>query len=90
MKHTYLRKTPKRVITVTQASDRKGRYALNVCQVTVGDKSWRVDWTDNTLKMEQLQDKLIAEGANPATVQAFRDIIHEEAYEDGLTSAQSD
>jgi len=90
MKNTYLRKTPNRVITVTQASDRKGRYALNVCQVTVGDKSWRVDWTDNTLKMEQLQDKLIAEGANPATVQAFRDIIHEEAYEDGLTSAQSD
>jgi hypothetical protein len=90
MKNNYLRKNPKRVITVTQASDRKGRYALNVCQVTVGDKSWRVDWTDNTLKTEQLQDKLISEGANPATVQAFRDVIHDEAYEDGVEAAQSD
>jgi len=90
MKHTYLRKTPKRVITVIQASDRKGRYALNVCQVTVGDKSWRVDWTDGTLKMEQLQDKLIAEGANPNTVQEFRQAVYNEAYEDGLESGQSE
>ena len=61
-KRVKMSKNVKRVITVVKESDHKGRFALNECLVKEGSISWTAYWSDETLKMEQLQDKLIAEG----------------------------
>jgi hypothetical protein len=82
-KKVKMSKNVKRVITVVKESDHKGRFALNECLVTKGSISWTAYWSDETLKMEQLQDKLIAEGANPNTVEEFRQVVYNEAYESG-------
>lgn len=72
-----------RVIRVLKESDHKSCYSTNSCQVTVGGKSWRADWTDGTLKMEQLQDRLIAAGADSELVAEFREAVAHESYRDG-------
>ncbi len=66
------KKDRKRVITVVRESDNSSRNSLNECLIAVGSASWRVDWTDDTLKMERLQDKLIDSGADPDLVREFR------------------
>ena len=79
-------KNVKRVITVVKESDHKNRFSLNECLVTKGSISWTAYWSDPTLKIEQLQDKLIAEGVNPTTVEEFRQVVSDEAYESGRTT----
>jgi hypothetical protein len=74
----------KRVITVVKESDHNGRFALNECLVTEGSISRTAYWSDGTLKVEQMQDKLIAEGANPATVEEFRQVVYDYGYENGM------
>lgn len=55
-----------------------------VVTVTVNGKSWRSDWTDGTLKLEQLQDRLIASGADSDLVQEFREAVSNESFQDGI------
>jgi hypothetical protein len=77
-----------RVITVLQKAEGGSRYALNVCQVTRDGNSWRADWTDEQLKIEQLQDQLIAAGADEDLVEEFRQAIFEHTYQDGVDTGR--
>ena len=78
-----------RVITVLKESDHSSsRYSLNECQVTVDGKSWRTDWTDGNLLLEQLQDRLIASGAAPDVVAQFREAVSSEAFQDGIEAGE--
>jgi hypothetical protein len=81
-----------RVITIVKESDHKSRYSTNECQVTVDDKGGRnqcrAHFRDGTLKLEQLQDRLIASGADPDLVCEFRDAVSEESFQNGIEAGQ--
>ena len=77
-----------RVITVVKESDHKSRYSTNRCQLTVNGNSGFANWTDGNLKLEQLQDRLIASGADPDLVCEFRECVSNESFQDGVEAGQ--
>jgi hypothetical protein len=77
-----------RVITVLRESDHKSRYSVNECRISRDGKTWRADWTDGTLRMELLKDKLVAAGADPVLVDEFRDAVSNESFQDGVEAGQ--
>jgi len=79
-----------RTITVIRESDHKSRYSTNKVQLDYGDKVIVVWWSDSTLKIEQLRDRLISLGANSILIDEFRELVSTESYFDGIDAAQGD
>jgi hypothetical protein len=78
---------PRRVIKVIESGvwkigDVTLGCAINRCEITCDGVVSKISMTDAELNMEQLQDKLIASGADPDLVEKFRVAVSHYDYDE--------